>query len=167
MKYTIKKILPIMISLTFLVGCEEKRSVPKVDNLAPAYTLENMQNQTIDSKNSLGRVRLVVFWATWCKPCIKEVPVLNDLWDRYQGKPLDIHGISVDRAVDVDKIPRFMEKYGIKYPILKGSPQLQLSFRSDKVPTTYLLNQKGEYIRKWNGPQPAHVFIREIDKLLK
>ena len=163
MRYLMKL---ICLSLLFLVACDEKRSIPKVDNLAPEYNLFDPEGQQVTSQKSIGRVRLVVFWATWCKPCVEEVPVLNDIQARYKQKDLDIHAISVDRISDQSKIPLFMKKYSIRYPVLVGSPSLQTKFRSNKVPTTYLLNQKGEYVRKWNGPQPAHVFMREIDKLL-
>lgn len=163
----IKMIVPMLISLIFLTACEEKRSVAKVENKAPNYSLPNLKNQLFSSQELEGKVRLIVFWATWCKPCVEEVPVLNDLYEYYQDKDFVIHAISVDRVSDSAKIPLFVEKYNLKYPVLKGSPALQSEFRSDKVPTTYLLNQSGEYVRKWNGPQPSHVFIREIDRLLK
>ena len=162
-----KKTVFGLIFLLVFLGCEEKRTVPKVENKAPQYSLNNKNGQTIHSKDSEGKIRLVVFWATWCKPCLEEIPVLNDLYQRYQGHPVEIHAISVDRASDSAKVHKFIDKYGLNYPVLWGSPQLQTEFRSNKVPTTYLLNQKGEYVRKWNGPQPAHIFIREIEKLVK
>ncbi len=159
-------IFAIIVVSFYSSGCEEKRTVAKVDNKAPGYNLTTLSGDTISSTHSINKVRLVVFWATWCKPCLEEIPVLNDLVQRYHGKAVDIHAISVDRPEDSLKVRKFVETYQIKYPVLLGSSAILTQFRSDKVPTTYLLSQKGAYVRKWNGPQPAHIFIREIEKLI-
>ncbi len=64
-----------------------------------------------------GKVLLVYFWATWCKPCRTEVPALIALYDKYRTRDLAIVGIAIDQT---DQVRKFADKYGINYDVLIG-----------------------------------------------
>lgn len=106
-----------------------------------------------------GRTTLVYFWATWCAPCVREVPLLIKLYEKYRSQNLEIVGIAVDQT---DKVRKFTEQYRISYHVLIGGndalnlsrkmgngigglPFLVVIDRNAKVVATYL----GELTEDW------------------
>lgn len=127
----LKLVLTLTAMLVAAVGgwylAQELRSPEQPATEAPDGTgapgvagivLPDMQGEPRDLAEWDGRVRLVNFWATWCPPCRKEIPVLIDLQDRYGEQGLTVIGISMD--TDHDALARYVADKGIDYPILVG-----------------------------------------------
>jgi thiol-disulfide isomerase/thioredoxin len=115
------------------------------------------------SKVLRGRVLLVNFWATWCAPCIKEMPELNelrrDLQKEFPANRLEFAGIGVDNAQNVQQ---FIVKTPIDYPLFAlgaGGMELAKAFGNDKglLPFTALLDSKGSIV--WQ-----HLGVLNIDQ---
>lgn len=83
---------------------------------APAFTLDNLNgNGTISLDDYRGKAVVVNFWASWCGPCKDEAPMLQDAWERYRGRGLVVLGVDAqDLRSDAR---RFVERYGITYPV--------------------------------------------------
>src|SRR5947209_4243467 len=65
-----------------------------------------------------GKVVVIDFWATWCSPCVKSVPTLVQLYEKYRARGLEILSITVDEQADLYKIAPFAKEYQIAYPVL-------------------------------------------------
>ncbi len=89
----------------------------KVPELLPDITLANLSGTPTQLKSFAGRPLMVNFWATWCAPCRREIPLLNRLHAQRKQQNVEIVGIAIDFKEDVDK---FVKKVPFQYPLLVG-----------------------------------------------
>jgi thiol-disulfide isomerase/thioredoxin len=90
---------------------------PPIPEEVPALALADMAGKLRPLRGSEGRPRLFNFWATWCAPCRKEIPLLNTLAARYQGDRLEVVGIAIDFH---DAVATFLQKVPMRYDTLIG-----------------------------------------------
>ncbi|HIO48352.1 TPA: TlpA family protein disulfide reductase, partial [Candidatus Poribacteria bacterium] len=93
-----------------------------------------------------GKIVLLDFWATWCKPCQEEIPIFIDLYDQYRNQGFEMVGISID-SERLKVVNPFIEKLGVNYTILLGEPNLMDKYNIMAIPTAVLIDQSGN-IRK-------------------
>ncbi len=92
----------------------------------PDFRLGNTSGEWVSASDYDQNVVLVNFWATWCKPCREEMPMLASLYQENKDKGLDVIGIALD---DVQQASEFVEDLGITYPILVGSTDVMAVIR--------------------------------------
>lgn len=99
-----------------------------------------------------GKLVLLNFWATWCPPCVAEMPSLNNLYERFREDGLVVLGVSVDEEEEI--YDRFLERWGVSFPTVRD-PERTVSVRygTMKYPETYLIDRQGVVIRKYIGPE--------------
>ncbi len=135
---------------------------------APAFDLESVDGNRFTSKAFEGKVVLVDFWATWCQPCIEEIPRWNELYTRYQGKGLVVVGMTI-RSGWASDIKPDATKLKIAYPVVVGNEDVEKGFGGIwGFPTTFLINRKGQIYKKYTGtyPQKQTQMEADIQKLL-
>ena len=88
-----------------------------VGQARPDFRLGSSTGDIVSAADFDGRVLLLNFWATWCEPCLREMPMLVDMQTQYGSKGLQVLGVAVD---DPQKAMEFARAYGITYPILVG-----------------------------------------------
>jgi thiol-disulfide isomerase/thioredoxin len=113
-----------------------------------------------------GRVVLVNFWATWCAPCIRELPSLDRLQADMGGEDFVVLAVNEDRQ-GADIAGPFLDKHGWKHLTVNVDRQMALgrAFGVRGMPSTYLIDRKGEVVGSLTGPaewdsQDAKVLIR-------
>ena len=99
-----------------------------------------------------GKAVVLNFWATWCTPCVKELPTLAALQERYADKGLVVLAMSVDGQA-FSTVENFLRKKNIAYPLLGHDPESQLfkPLQGTGLPLTYLLNRDGEMVYRFEG----------------
>jgi thiol-disulfide isomerase/thioredoxin len=133
----------IFLSLAFLLGllaCSEKR--PLIGE-APILELKTYagENFTVDGKDA--QATLLVFWATWCGPCLMEMPTLVQLHAKYQDKRFRVVSINVDDPQGNKALP-IMKRYAINYPVLVGTEATMKQFGGvEALPTAFLIGPDG------------------------
>ena len=135
---------------------------------APAFDLESINGSRLSSKALEGKVVLVDFWATWCQPCIEEIPCWNELHARYQAKGFVVLGMTI-RSGWASDIKPDAEKLKIAYPVVVGNDDVEKGFGGIwGFPTTFLVNRKGQIYKKYTGtyPQKQAQIEADIQKLL-
>lgn len=132
---------------------------------APDFALPSLSGDTVRLGDLAGRVVLVNFWATWCRPCVHEMPTLDRLARRLGGEGLSVLAVSMDMGPP-KLVAEFVEGYGWKLPVLLDT----LSDVGDRyavrvVPTTYLIGPDGAILGRSFGPRewdsPASVALME------
>jgi len=133
----------------------------------PGFTLPAVPgNEVIDIRDFRGKVVLVNFWATWCGPCIQEIPSLNSLQEKFAGQGFSIIGISLDRGGPAI-VEKMINRAGIKYPILLGNTKVSKEFGGIfGVPTSFLLDRSGKVLKKYTGYVTHSVFENDIGQII-
>ncbi|HEX7027821.1 MAG TPA: TlpA disulfide reductase family protein [Gammaproteobacteria bacterium] len=111
----------------------------------PAFTLPDLENRPRSIAEWDGRPLLINFWATWCAPCRKEIPVFIDARKRYASQGLEIIGIAIDLP---DMVNDYAEEMNIDYPLLYGEENAmdvnsRYGNRTGALPYTVLVDARG------------------------
>ena len=110
-----------------------------------AFSLVDTQGKTLRLADYKGKWVLVNFWATWCPPCLEEIPDLVALHDNKKNK-LVVIGVAMDYQ-DPKQVLEYAEQQMISYPIVLGNYKLAAEIGEVKaLPTTYLYNPQGEMV---------------------
>ncbi len=134
----------------------------------PDFKFPDLSDQQHSISEWQGKVRVINFWATWCPPCIKEIPAFVEMQEQFGTKGLQFIGIAVE---DKEPVKEFIAKIKINYPILIGdfdgvSLAHQLGNTADAVPFTLIVNQKGEIIYQHQGGISKEDILEVIQPLL-
>jgi thiol-disulfide isomerase/thioredoxin len=136
---------------------------------APEVTVETRAGEKVRLADLKGRPVLINFWATWCGPCVSEMPALDALAVERAGTPLVIMAVSEDRKGESVVAP-FIHKLGLtKLPIyLDPETKALAAFGSDALPTTVLIDRNGREIGRLMGAASwdSAAARRLIDRLL-
>lgn len=106
------------------------------------WKLQDMHGQIVDFSDFKGKKVFVNFWATWCPPCIAEMPSMQALYADYQDKAVFVFVTNDDEVI----VENFIDKYGYTFPIYKVVSAAPSELETDVLPTTYLINEKGEIL---------------------
>ncbi len=128
------------------------------------WTLIQLNAEDVNFSQSKGKVTLVNFWATWCPPCVAEMPSFQKVYDDY-GDKVDFYFVTSEKA---DKVERFMKKNEYTLPIFLQNYEAPEKLQSQALPTTYLISKSGEIVidetgsADWNSKKMRAL----LDKLL-
>ncbi|OGT16652.1 MAG: thioredoxin [Gallionellales bacterium RIFOXYB12_FULL_54_9] len=113
---------------------------------AADFVLQDMQGKTQRLSDYRGKWVLVNFWATWCPPCLNELPELDALHKAHKDKDLAVIGIAMEYA-SAKVVSNFVKKHGLSYPIVLGNSKILAQIGDLEVlPTSYLYNPNGEKV---------------------
>lgn len=132
-----------LLAVDFSFACEGKVGSDP-GQCAPQVLLQSTDLRTFDLSKLKGKVVVVNFWATWCEPCIEELPSLEAL---YQKKMPNVEFVSISIDEDQKSIDRFFEKnphIQVTFPILKDfDKKVASQWKTFKVPETFIVDKKG------------------------
>jgi cytochrome c biogenesis protein CcmG, thiol:disulfide interchange protein DsbE len=149
---TIVSAVALLIVLSGLLGMAARP--PLVGSPAPEIVLKDLQGRDVKLSDLRGKVVLVNFWATWCKPCKEEMPSMEILWDNFKSEDFVLLAISMDRVTTKKDISPFLESMRLTFPILTDSwGQTDKRYKLMGVPETYIIDQKGVLREKVIGPR--------------
>lgn len=125
---------------------------PVLPRPAPNFTLLNLAGEKVSLENFRGKIVLLDFWATWCRPCVKSMPALQKLHDQFASKNFTVLGISTDEE-GKKKVEPFLKKHKIAYPILLDAaenPAWEM-YKVKVIPMMFLVDPKGQIVKQWVG----------------
>jgi len=117
----------------------------------------NLENDLLTSKTIGNKFVLVNFWATWCPPCIKEIPTFNKIYEKYKDK-FEIVAVLYEKDKSVEELKQFIQKYDMRFPVVIGDENFRMAkYFNDvkKVPESYLYGSDGKYIKSYIGEVDA------------
>jgi tetratricopeptide (TPR) repeat protein len=122
-----------------------------INKPAKNFSLVTLSGENIELKKLKGKVVLLDFWATWCEPCIREMPNIMKLHQEFKDKDLIIIGLSVDK--EKKELEEFLKKQGIKWPQIytqsESNRYIISTYNVRALPATFLIDKKG-ILRKIN-----------------
>jgi thiol-disulfide isomerase/thioredoxin len=135
----------------------------------PAFDLPDVRGKAVSVARWDGRVIMLNFWATWCGPCRKEIPLLNSLQKSYAKRGVQIIGVAVDNAAAVKQ---FIRSVPIDYPVLIGDQEAieVIEAYGDKtgaLPYTVFINRAGIIDSLASGALTEDYARKSIERLLK
>lgn len=120
----------------------------KVGTKAPAWKLNGLDGKAVQSADFKGKVVVFNFWATWCPPCVREIPDFVEVQKEFKDKGVVFIGVSVDKPAaekkTTAKVKSFVEKMKINYPIVWGDSKVDKDYGGiTGIPHTYVVDKKG------------------------
>jgi len=132
---------------------------------APAFVERDIYGKRrVALRDYLGKVVMLNFWGTWCRPCREEIPALKAIQARHKGQ-VAVIGVSVFSSEHDTR--RFCKEYGITYPVFYGSFELMEKY--DKVaviPTTFIVDREGAIASKVVGSRTREQYEEMLEPLL-
>jgi len=117
---------------------------------APDFALKNEKGETVKLADYKGRTLVLNFWATWCAPCLAEIPSLESLTKRAEAADFDVLAVSVNQSFD--EIKRDLPNCGLKV-VLDPKSETAASYGTSKFPETYVIDREGRIVAKFIGAQ--------------
>lgn len=126
-------------------------SIDSEDKVAADYnfTLLDKEGHRVPFSEFENKVVFVNFWATWCPPCVAEMPDIHDLYEETQASGTEFVLISLDD--DFQKAKDFVKKKGFDFPIYQLASPLPAVYESSAIPTTYVISPQGEIVVTKSG----------------
>jgi len=129
--------------------------------------LKTAQGKTFNKDNFKNKITVINFWATWCPPCIEEIPSLNRLSKKMKGRPFEL--ISINYAEEKKVILDFMKKVSVEFPVLLDqNGEFAKQWNVISYPSTFIINKQGKIVYgvnsaiEWDSPE----LINKIKSML-
>ena len=171
-------LLSCLLIVALLSGCAKEEATPTGENTEPSASV-TFEASTIDGTSvseeifSESKITMINVWATYCNPCLSEMPGLGELADAYDPDDFKLIGIISDVKEDADEqtlqtASDLIEQTGAAYPHLLLNLSLYTSFLTEvsAVPTTFFVNQEGEIFDTVVGAMEKSAWEEKIDALL-
>jgi thiol-disulfide isomerase/thioredoxin len=157
----------LMVALVGWTSLPATESQPAAGALAPSWKLQDLNGKTVSSTELKGKVIVLDFWATWCPPCKAEIPGFIELQKGYGKDGLVIIGASVDDAGKIATVKKFVQKFGVNYPVVLANEETVRAFGGvNAIPTTFVINQEGRIVSRNLGFTETAELEKEIKALL-
>jgi peroxiredoxin len=135
---------------------------------APDFTLKSRSGENIKLSELRGNVVMVNFWASWCGPCRQEMPLLDQLYDRYKDMGFTLLGINLDEEPGAaDKV---LKEIPVKFPILYDAKnQVSQDYQVKAMPSTFMIDRDGKVRHLHKGYMPGYEddYQQQIRNLLR
>ena len=137
-----------------------------VDFPAPELQLHDIDGNPVSLSDYRGQVVLVNNWATWCPPCRQEMPILDAYFRDHRHQDFLI--VAIDAGDPAEMVADFIARYGLSFPVwVDPSSSALNSFRNNHLPSSYLIDQKGQVVMAWSGAVTYASLDQNITPLLK
>ena len=165
----IKSAVAGLILLTMIGGIAPPGHTQELGYI-PGFTARNLQGKKVNLTDVFARGPTVItFWATWCKPCRKELPELQKLVDKYGEKGFQVIGINGDGPVDQAKVRPYVKALGFDFTIiLDPDGEIRRRLQVEVFPTSFLVDREGRITHRQVGYRRGDETILEakVQKLI-
>lgn len=138
-----------VLILLILAGCYSGTRPPRIGTAAPDFTVRDSEHSVTLSQLK-GQIVVLNFWATWCAPCVEEVPSLMQMQQRMKSKGVTVLAVSVD--ADENEYRRFVKNHSVNLLTVRDPDQKSNAlYGTSKFPETYIIDRNGVVRRKFIG----------------
>ncbi|OVE78152.1 hypothetical protein BVX98_01040 [bacterium F11] len=165
-----KKIKALLIALAPLVLISVSQAA-FINDPAPPFSLENLKGEEVSLKKFEDKVVFINFWASWCPPCKKEFPELNQLAEEYKDKEFKLLAINLDKKQS--RVEKYLKKIGIESPdmeiLLDPKSEVVASYVARSMPSSFIVDKKGviRYVHFGYSEKDPTQWREELNSLLE
>ncbi len=121
-----------------------------VGKTAPDFSLVDMEGNKHKLSDYRGQGVFLNFWATWCKPCEREMPYIDNQYQEFKDKGVAVLTVDVGESELV--VNNFIDKYDLSFPVMIDKDgQVQTAYKIDPLPFTFLIDKDGKVVRAYKG----------------
>lgn len=128
----------------------DAEGLPNSEMAGAGLKLVDLQGEQVSFESLKGKVIFMNIWATWCPPCIAEMPNIQKLYDKVNSDRIAFVMLSVDED-GMDKVKKFIDRKGFTFPVYMPASQLPKEFYSNAIPTTFIISPEGKIVAKQEG----------------
>ena len=143
-----KKLFLMLMLLVVAVATAHAQKLPSV-------TLKTIDGRTVqtDTLSNNGRPFIIDFFATWCKPCNRELNAIHEVYEEWQNETgVKIFAVSIDQAQNINKVKPLVDSYGWEYDVLLDpNGDLKRALGVQMIPYVLIVDGKGDIVYKHNG----------------
>ncbi len=161
----------VVLSLVMVLSGCKGAAGPRIGQVVPDFVLPRLDGKVLKLSNYRGKIVMLNLWATWCPPCIAEMPLLNTIAERYGAKGLSVVGIAGDE--NADDVRSFVQETPLRFDVLLDPHgAVGTEYGITGYPETFLIDREGKLLVKFVGPlphpggQPTPELVDVIDRAL-
>ena len=162
----IRSVIPGLVFSVFAAGSLAASGM--TGQPAPDFALKSSSGENLRLSEYRGDVVMINFWATWCGPCRQEMPLLDELYSRYQRVGFNLLGVNIDddssRAMDM------IDELGVSFPVLfDSSKEVSRLYQVDAMPVTIIVDRDGNVRHVHQGYKPGYEqqYLDQVRALLR
>lgn len=125
-----------------------------------SFSLPSMNGEEVELRDIIANNKMtwINFWATWCGPCRREMPMMADLYNKYKDKGLGMVAISIGESPET--VRQYLDEYPVPFPVLTDPDQVQTqSLHIEVLPTSFLVDSTGSILQVGTGVQNSWSFL--------
>ncbi len=149
----------IMLGVFVLLQCKDsffnlpKQSLVVAGLPAPNFSFPRLDGKVVSLADYKGKVVLLNIWATWCPPCVEEMPSMEKLYKELKGEDFEILAVSID-ALGAKVVAPFMQKYKLSFlALLNPEGTIKWLYGATGVPESFIINKEGIVEKKNYWPK--------------
>lgn len=160
-------VLVLGVSLAWVVSGTLNDGIVRIGDTAPDFKVVTETGRTITPANFGGKLLVLNFWASWCQPCLQEVPSLEVFQRQFAPEGVVVLGVSVDKNEKLYR--RFLEQFPVTFQVARDpSWDIAANYGTFQLPESYIIDRSGKVVQKviaaqnWMNPD----FVQSIKKML-
>ena len=140
----------LLVALAFVIVYSVQDHVVGVGDSAPGFRVKTENGAVMTPTNFGGKVLILNFWASWCAPCVQEIPSLNQIQKMFASQGLVVLGVNVDSKEDLYR--NMLRRFQVTFQTVRD-PQENINYRygTYKVPESYIIDRNGKVLQKYAG----------------
>jgi len=160
----VRRALPILVGSLLTLGAGHAAAQVHEGEQAPSIRAQTLSGGEFDSVSRRGKVIVLNFWASWCKPCREEMPALDAFYRAHRSEGLEVLAVSVEDASDLAKVRQVMKKFTFPAALASGS-QTDGYGRPWRIPVTYVVDRSG--VLRFDGSKFAKTLdLRSLERIV-
>ncbi|MDG5470683.1 thiol-disulfide oxidoreductase ResA [Jeotgalibacillus sp. ET6] len=129
---------------------DDERMLVKAGDAAPDFELTDLNGETHRLSDYKGQGVFLNFWGTWCKPCEKEMPYMENQYQEYKDEGVQILAVNVGESEF--QVANFANEYNLSFPVVRDAQKdVMYAYSIGPLPTTLLVNPEGEVVKVIKG----------------
>jgi peroxiredoxin len=145
-------ILAILIGalgFTFYTNFFTSKAMVEVGDQAPDFVLTSLDGKTYQLSELRGQGVFLNFWGTWCPPCKEEMPYMENQYQVFKDRGVEIIAVDIDESELAVK--SFVDRYGLTFPVVIDEGEVVNAYDIGPLPTTFLIDENGKIVKKITG----------------